>query len=65
MIGRSRHRWEDTLKRVVEDLACQFVDWNRLAEETDHSRTDWEFQKRRRLATVNVLTVILLSGFDT
>ena len=34
-VGRPRHRWEDNIKMVLEEVVCGVMDWIKLAQDRD------------------------------
>jgi hypothetical protein len=34
-LGRPRHRWEDNIKMVLQEVGCRGVDWIELAQDRD------------------------------
>ena len=38
-LGRPRHRWEDNIKMVLQEVGCMVMDWIELAEDGDRWRT--------------------------
>jgi len=37
-LGRPRHRWEDSIKMVLQEVGCVGMDWIELAEDRDKWR---------------------------
>jgi hypothetical protein len=37
-LGRSRRRWEDNIKMVLQEVGCGGVDWIELAQDRDRWR---------------------------
>jgi len=37
-LGRSRRRWEDNIKMVVQEVGCGGLDWIELAQDRDRWR---------------------------
>jgi hypothetical protein len=37
-LGRPRHRWQDTIKRDLQELGCGGMDWIELAQDRDKWR---------------------------
>ena len=37
-LGRTRHRWEDNIKMVLQEVGCGSVDWIDLARDRDRWR---------------------------
>ena len=35
LLGRTRHRWEDNIKMVLQEVGCGGMDWIELAQDTD------------------------------
>ena len=38
-LGRPRRRWEDDIKRDLQEMACGGIDWFELAQDRDRWRT--------------------------
>jgi len=38
-LGRSRHRWVDNIRMVLQELECEYLDWIGLAQDRDRLRT--------------------------
>jgi hypothetical protein len=38
LIGRPRHRWEDNIKRDLQEVGCEGMDWIELAQDRDRWR---------------------------
>jgi hypothetical protein len=34
-LGRTRYRWEDTIKMDLKEIRCNDLDWIHLAQDTD------------------------------
>jgi hypothetical protein len=34
-LGRPRHRWEDNIKKDLQEVGCGGMDWNELAQDRD------------------------------
>jgi hypothetical protein len=34
-LGRPRHRWEDNIKMVIQEVGCRCMDWFDLANNMD------------------------------
>jgi hypothetical protein len=37
-LGRTRHRWEDNIKAVLQEVGCEGTDWFELAQDRDRWR---------------------------
>jgi hypothetical protein len=37
-LGRPRHRWEDNIKMVLQEVGCGVMDWIEMAEDRDRWR---------------------------
>jgi len=37
-LGRPRHRWEDNIKMVLQEVGCVGMDWIELAQDRDRWR---------------------------
>jgi hypothetical protein len=37
-LGRPRHRWEDNIKMVLQEVECGVMDWIDLAQDRDRWR---------------------------
>jgi hypothetical protein len=37
-LGRPRHRWEDNIKMVLQEVVCEGMDWIELAQDRDRWR---------------------------
>ena len=37
-LGRHRHRWEDNIKMVLQEVRCGGMDWIELAQDRDRWR---------------------------
>jgi hypothetical protein len=37
-LGRPRHRWEDHIKMAVQEVECEGIDWNNLAQDRNRWR---------------------------
>jgi hypothetical protein len=37
-VGRSIHRWEDTIKADVQEVGCGGLDWIEVAQDSDRWR---------------------------
>ena len=37
-LGRPRHRWEDNIKMVLQEVGCRGMDWIKLAQDKDRWR---------------------------
>jgi len=35
LLGRSRHRWEDNIKKDLQEVGCVGMDWIELAQDRD------------------------------
>ena len=38
-LGRPRRKWEDKIKKDLQEVGCRFVDWIELAEDRDSWRS--------------------------
>jgi hypothetical protein len=38
LFGRPRHRWEDRIKIVLQEVGYRSMDWNELAQDRDRWR---------------------------
>jgi hypothetical protein len=34
-LGRPRHRWEDNIKKVLQEVGCGGMDWTNLVQDRD------------------------------
>ena len=34
-LGSPRHRWEDNIKMILQEVGCGGMDWNALAQDRD------------------------------
>jgi len=37
-LGRPRRRWEDNIKKGLQEVGCRCMDWIELAQDRDRSR---------------------------
>jgi len=35
LLGRPRHRWEDNIKKDLQEVGCGGMDWTELAQDRD------------------------------
>ena len=36
LLGRPRRRWEDNIKKDLQEVGCGVMDWNELAQDRDN-----------------------------
>jgi hypothetical protein len=37
-LGRPRHRWEDNIKKDLQEVGCEFMNWINLAQDRERWR---------------------------
>jgi hypothetical protein len=37
-LGKPRHRWDDNIKKNLQEVGCGGMDWNNLAQDRDRWR---------------------------
>ena len=38
-LGRPRHRWVDNIRKGLQEVGCDFIDWIGLVQDRDRLRT--------------------------